>query len=86
MKLLPGPKMDPVAVAQFLRSCPGLAKPAIGEVLGEKGPFYDSVREAFLTTFEFAGEGWGQGGVSGARVGYTAGAGAGSAGGLPHRL
>lgn len=55
MKLLPGPKLDAVAVAHFLRACPGLAKPAIGEILGEKGPFYDAVREAFLNTFEFEG-------------------------------
>eukprot|EP00887_Chlorella_sp_A99_P008000 scaffold12.g8000.t1 len=55
MKLLPGPKLDAVAVAHFLRACPGLAKPAIGEILGEKGPFYDAVREAFLKTFEFEG-------------------------------
>lgn len=44
MKLLPGPRLDPRAVGRFLRACPGLAKQAIGEILGEKGTFYDEVR------------------------------------------
>ena len=54
MHLLPAP-LDPGAVARFLRGCPGLAKPAIGEVLGERDAFYEGVRDAFLSTFDFGG-------------------------------
>ena len=46
---------DPVALAQFLRFCPGLSKAGIGEVLGEKDAFYDEVRNAFMETFDFEG-------------------------------
>jgi brefeldin A-resistance guanine nucleotide exchange factor 1 len=54
MHLLP-PTLDPGSVARFLRCCPGLAKPCIGEVLGERDTFYDQVRDAFSKTFDFSG-------------------------------
>lgn len=56
MKLLP-PVLEGPAVAAFLRSCPGLAKTAIGEILGGRDPFNEEVREAFMATFDFTGEG-----------------------------
>ena len=46
LKLLP-PSLEPPTVARFLRCCPGLAKPSIGEILGERDTFYDQVRAAF---------------------------------------
>lgn len=52
--LLPS-TLDPGTVARFLRCCPGLAKPGIGEILGERDTFYDGVRDAFIETFDFAG-------------------------------
>lgn len=54
LHLLP-PTLDPGSVARFLRCCPGLAKPSIGEVLGERDTFYDQVRDAFSETFDFSG-------------------------------
>lgn len=54
LKLLP-PQLEPSTVARFLRCCPGLAKPAIGEILGEREAFYEQVREAFMETFDFTG-------------------------------
>jgi brefeldin A-resistance guanine nucleotide exchange factor 1 len=47
--------LDPGSVGRFLRCCPGLAKPCIGEVLGERDTFYDQVRDAFSETFDFSG-------------------------------
>ena len=52
--LLP-PSEDPVALARFLRFCPGLSKAGIGEVLGERDAYYEQVREAFMETLDFAG-------------------------------
>ncbi|KAI3425868.1 hypothetical protein D9Q98_007841 [Chlorella vulgaris] len=54
LKLLP-PQLDPPTVARFLRCCPGLAKPSIGEILGERDAFYEDVRTAFMETFDFRG-------------------------------
>lgn len=54
LHLLPS-TLDPGSVARFLRCCPGLAKPCIGEVLGERDSFYDQVRDAFSETFDFSG-------------------------------
>ena len=45
----------PNVIARFLRSCPGLAKASIGEVLGERESFFDEVRDAFAETFDFTG-------------------------------
>lgn len=59
LKLLP-PQLDPPTVARFLRCCPGLAKPSIGEILGERDAFYEDVRTAFMETFDFRGELGGQ--------------------------
>ena len=54
LKLLP-PSLEPGTVARFLRACPGLAKPSIGEILGERDTFYEQVREAYMQTFDFTG-------------------------------
>ena len=54
LNLLP-PTLDPISVAGFLRRCPGLSKPGIGEVLGDRDAFYSAVREAFINTFDFTG-------------------------------
>lgn len=56
LKLLPR-ELDAQTLARFLRACPGLAKPAIGEILGERDTFYEDVRAAFMQTFDFTG-GW----------------------------
>ena len=53
--LLPPEKLQPIPVAHFLRSCPGLAKNAIGEMLGERDTFFDEMRDAFAKTFDFGG-------------------------------
>ncbi|KAK9828895.1 hypothetical protein WJX72_002652 [[Myrmecia] bisecta] len=47
--------MDPRAVARFLRSCPGLSKQTIGELLGENDDFFLQVLDAFTHTFNFQG-------------------------------
>ena len=54
LNLLPAP-LDAAAVGRFLRCCPGLSKPGIGEVLGERDAFYDGVRAGFINTFDFSG-------------------------------
>lgn len=54
LKLLPSP-LTASSVAKFLRSCPGLSKAAIGEVLGERGSFYEEIRSEFIETFDFTG-------------------------------
>ena len=54
LHLLPG-TLDPGSVGRFLRCCPGLPKPAIGEVLGERDAFYEGVRDSFIQTFDFSG-------------------------------
>ena len=54
-------------MARFLRCCPGLAKGSIGEVLGEREPFYEEVREGFMQTFDFTG------GLGGHKAGWTRG-------------
>ncbi len=54
VKLLPTP-LTARAVARFLKGCPGLSKPAIGEVLGEREQFYEEIREEFCDTFNFGG-------------------------------
>jgi Sec7 domain len=46
----------PAAVAKFLRSCPGLVKSSIGELLGENDDFFLAVLDEFTLTFDFAGE------------------------------
>lgn len=53
--LLPPEKLQPIPVAHFLRSCPGLVKNAIGEMLGERDTFFDEMRDAFAKTFDFSG-------------------------------
>ncbi|KAL0041048.1 hypothetical protein WJX77_003321 [Trebouxia sp. C0004] len=52
--LLPA-EMDPAAVAQFLRSCPGLNKQTTGELLGEYDDFFLEVLRHFTDTFDFTG-------------------------------
>jgi Sec7-like guanine-nucleotide exchange factor len=47
--------LDPTAVAQILRRCPGLSKFTIGELLGEQSEFWVSVLSSFVTTFDFSG-------------------------------
>ena len=47
--------MDPAAVAQFLRSCPGLNKQTTGELLGEYDEFFLEVLRHFTDTFDFTG-------------------------------
>ncbi|PRW57821.1 ARF guanine-nucleotide exchange factor GNOM-like [Chlorella sorokiniana] len=54
LKLLPR-ELDAPTLARFLRACPGLAKPAIGEILGERDAFYEDVRAAYMQTFDFTG-------------------------------
>lgn len=54
LKLLPSP-LTAETVARFLKACPGLSKSAIGEVLGERGQFYEEVRDSFCETFNFSG-------------------------------
>ncbi len=54
MGLLPA-EMDPAAVAQFLRSCPGLNKQTTGELLGEYDEFFLEVLRHFTDTFDFTG-------------------------------
>lgn len=54
LKLLPR-ELDAATLARFLRACPGLAKPAIGEILGERDAFYEDVRAAYMQTFDFTG-------------------------------
>lgn len=72
LKLLPA-QLEPGAVARFLRCCPGLAKASIGEVLGEREPFYEEVRTAFMQTFDFTGGFWvGGGGLGLGREGAVA--------------
>jgi len=56
--LLPA-EMDPAAVAQFLRSCPGLNKQTTGELLGEYDEFFLEVLRHFTDTFDFTGNGHG---------------------------
>ena len=53
--------MDPGAVAQFLRSCPGLNKQTTGELLGEYDEFFLEVLRRFTDTFDFTGNGHGHG-------------------------
>jgi len=53
--------MDPAAVAQFLRSCPGLNKQTTGELLGEYDEFFLEVLRHFTDTFDFTGNGHGTG-------------------------
>lgn len=48
-------ELDPRAVAQFLRQCPGLSKSTIGELLGEPAEFWLKVLSAFVATFDFSG-------------------------------
>ena len=48
--------MDPAAVARFLRSCPGLNKQTIGELLGEHDDFFLEVLRYFTETFDFTGD------------------------------
>lgn len=55
LNLLPAKGLDPVAVAMFLRVCPGLSKTTVGELLGEADDFYLDVLEAFTNTFDFTG-------------------------------
>jgi len=43
----------PVAVAEFLRSTIGLDKTQIGEFLGDRDPFHQSVLACYLNTFSF---------------------------------
>lgn len=52
LKLLPTP-LTAKSVARFLKSCPGLSKSAIGEVLGERDEFYEDIRTEFISTFDF---------------------------------
>lgn len=54
LNLLPSP-LTAISVARFLRSCPGLSKAAIGEVLGERDDFYEDIRTEFCNTFDFTG-------------------------------
>lgn len=54
LKLLPR-ELDAPTLARFLRACPGLAKPGIGEILGERDAFYEDVRAAYMQTFDFTG-------------------------------
>ena len=62
--LLPA-EMDPAAVAQFLRSCPGLNKQTTGELLGEYDEFFLEVLRHFTDTFDFTGNGRGTGNGAG---------------------
>ncbi|PNW80894.1 hypothetical protein CHLRE_07g334100v5 [Chlamydomonas reinhardtii] len=61
----PPPSTDPEAataakkllatrLGHFLRTCPGLNKTTIGELLGDPDPFYLEVLEAYTTGFDFA--------------------------------
>mmetsp|Transcript_17390 Transcript_17390/g.52068 ORF Transcript_17390/g.52068 Transcript_17390/m.52068 type:complete len:1953 (-) Transcript_17390:228-6086(-) len=52
---LMGQKLDAKEVALFLRTCPGLAKKTIGELLGEQSEFWLAVLEGFVHTFDFRG-------------------------------
>ena len=52
LKLLPSP-LTASSVAKFLKSCPGLSKSAIGEVLGERDSFYEDIRSEFIKMFDF---------------------------------
>ncbi|GIL44250.1 hypothetical protein Vafri_1768 [Volvox africanus] len=40
-------------LGQFLRTCPGLNKTTIGELLGDPDPFYLQVLESYTTGFDF---------------------------------
>jgi len=51
LKLLPSP-LTASSVARFLKSCPGLSKSAIGEVLGERDSFYEDIRSEFIKMFD----------------------------------
>ena len=59
--------MDPAAVAQFLRSCPGLNKQTTGELLGEYDEFFLEVLRYFTDTFDFTGNAYGYGLCHGSR-------------------
>ena len=52
---LMGPKLDEREVALWLRTCPGLAKTTIGELLGEPSEFWLKVLAHFVGTFDFTG-------------------------------
>ena len=52
--LLPSP-LTAQTVARFLKACPGLSKSAIGEILGERGDFYEDIRAEFCDLFDFHG-------------------------------
>ncbi len=56
--------MDPKAVAQFLRSCPGLNKQTTGELLGEYDEFFLEVLRHFTETFDFTGIALGSTGIA----------------------
>ena len=49
------PEPEPLAVARFLRHCPGLSKSSIGELLGEPDDFFLAVLACFTHTFDFTG-------------------------------
>ncbi len=65
--------MDPAAVAQFLRSCPGLNKQTTGELLGEYDEFFLEVLRHFTDTFDFTGTGHGNGHANGHADGHADG-------------
>lgn len=60
MKLLPSAdvvsKIDPEAIAKFLRVCPDLDKTMIGELLGDAKEFYINVLECYTDLFDFTGK------------------------------
>ena len=80
--------MDPAAVAQFLRSCPGLNKQTTGELLGEYDEFFLEVLRHFTDTFDFTGNGHadGNGNGNGNGNGHDDGDGDGGGNGNSHRV
>lgn len=46
---------DNVAVARFLRTCPGLSKAIIGDLLGQNNDRCLRVLDAFTHMFDFSG-------------------------------
>ena len=54
--VFPSRQVDAHAVANFLRSAPGLEMTAVGEYLAKGTPFNSAVRTAFVDTFAFEGQ------------------------------
>lgn len=50
---------DDVAVARFLRTCPGLSKSIVGDLLGQNTERCLRILDAFTHMFDFSGEAFG---------------------------